>query len=147
MRTWSGQAGEVSRRKRRSQDCQGGQEGPLGGEAVRYHLMLTLMTFTSPHPLLPSLSHCLALGQGLELLDSLTAASAILRVQHALGQGGRAEQEGVTCILVRRGTRWTVGGHSSSGDTRSGPQEGTKAGEVPCGVQGRREGSLHAVPW
>lgn len=42
------------RRKGRSQDCQGGQEGPLGGEAVRHHLMVTPMTFTPPLPLPPS---------------------------------------------------------------------------------------------
>lgn len=67
---------------------QGQQErpggAPLGIKAVRIHLMLILITSPQLLPSFfhPSLSHCLALGQGPEPFDKvLRAASSNLGVQ------------------------------------------------------------------
>lgn len=86
--TLLGKVGEASRRRGEegeASDYERPEGAPLGVKAVRIHLVLILITPTQP--LLQSLPHFLALGQGPETFDKvLRAASNILRVQCALGQ-------------------------------------------------------------
>lgn len=161
-RTWSGEAGEAPRRKEEGEGpgLPGRPGGTPGGEAVRNHLTLTLMTFTPPLPVLPSLPRCLALGQGPELLDTVSQlhqASSGCSV-HWVGEVGRSGKgQPAPWSGEGHGGRWVV--TAALETVSSGPQDETKAGGWggAHGVQGggrlfahclmgRQMCSVHAAP-